>query len=168
MESLTRKSLKHKTALAVISSCILMNISCQKQEVYSHFYEIKDAAWNQSDTLIFDIDSTLIEVNKPYTLSIEVSNNVNYPYQNIWFFVQDNIQSDSAYVQQSKEYQLADEYGKWLGSGFGSIYQISLPLYDTLSFDQKRSYRIKLLHAMRDKALQGIEKVGLRLNIKTD
>jgi hypothetical protein len=67
------------------------------------------------------------ELNKPYDLAIEVTNSVSYPYQNIWFFVQSNIDADSVFVDTSKEFLLADKLGKWQGSGFGTLYQSSLP-----------------------------------------
>lgn len=134
---------------------------------------MKDAKWAQNDTLRFSIDTTmfkvdsvLFETNIPYTLSIEVTNNVNYPYRNIWFFIQANIDSDSIYTEQSKEFQLADIEGKWLGSGFGSLFQSSFLVFDNISFSEKRNYYIKVEHGMRDEPLAGIEKVGIKLSKK--
>ena len=151
--------------LAVFVLLLVVNISCRKQEMYSHFYEFKNAAWAQHDTLIFDIDSAQVETGKPYILSVEITNNVNYPYRNIWLFIQNNLQSDSVTTNQQKEYQLANEFGKWYGSGFGTLFQISLPV-DTLIFKEKKNYRIKIEHGMRDEPLNGIEKVGVRLQLK--
>lgn len=164
MESQIKKDLKHKILFTLCCLLlILINISCDKQEVYYHFHELKDAQWHQKDTLLFEIDSTLFELNKPYNLSVEVSNNVNYPYQNIWFFMQSNIDTDSTYTDVSKEFQLANEFGKWNGSGFGSIYQSSLS-FGKIVFKEKRNYRIKLEHGMRDEPLVGIEKVGIKVS----
>jgi len=165
MENLTRKDLRRKN---IFQYCIILiatigYISCDKQEAYSHFHEIKDANWLQNDTLVFDIDSTVFDLNTRYKLSVEVTNNVNYPYRNIWFFIQDNFGQDSIFSNVSKEYQLADEFGKWNGSGFATTFQISLPFIDNLIFTRKNNYQIKLQHGMRDEPLKGIEKVGLRL-----
>jgi len=113
--------------------------------------------------LYFDIDSSLVNPNALYNISLEVSNNVNYPYRNIWIFVQDNIENDTIFANSSKEYELADEFGKWHGSGFGNLYQISFPLFENVSFKRAGSHRIKLEHGMRDEMLPGIEKVGLRI-----
>lgn len=141
---------------------IVINISCDKQEVFYRFQELKNADWAQNDTLFFDIDSTAFELNVPYKLTIEVTNNVNYPYQNIWLFIQTNIASDSLFTQLQKEYLITDKFGKWVGSGFGSLYQTSF-LLDNITFKEKRNYRIKLEHGMRDEPLQGIEKVGIKI-----
>ena len=159
-----RKSLRHKTLLALL--CTLLGFaytSCDNQEIYYHFHEIKNAEWAQNDTLFFDIDSTLFELNTPYRLSLELTNNVNYPYQNIWLFVQTNLDSDSTFTDISNEYLVADEFGKWKGSGFGSLYQLSLPM-NNIVFKEKRNYRIKVEHGMQDEPLVGIEKVGIKIS----
>ncbi|MFV0420155.1 MAG: gliding motility lipoprotein GldH [Dysgonomonas sp.] len=174
MENLIKKSLTPKAilVLSLIFLC-LVGISCSKQDTYYHVYEMKDANWVQKDTLrftidttMFKVDSVLFETNIPYTLSIEVTNNVNYPYRNIWFFIQSNIDSDSVYAEQSKEYQLADIEGKWLGSGFGNLFQSSFVVFENISFSEKRNYYIKVEHGMRDELLTGIEKVGIKLSKK--
>lgn len=168
MENQTRKNLKHRSVLFILAAflCCIINTSCQKEEVYSHFYEIKDARWVQTDTLVFEINSTLFELDTPYNLSLEVTNNVNYPYRNIWFFIQDDIKNinDSTLTSRSEEYQLADEFGRWFGDGFGTLYQSSFPL-GTVTFRERKDYYIKVEHGMRDESLEGIEKIGIRISI---
>lgn len=156
----------HKIFLSVVC-CIVLTFSftsCQHNEIYYHFGELKNGLWTTNDTLVFDIDTTVFELNVPYDVTLEVTNNVNYPYRNIWFFVQHNFANDSVYVDCSKEFFLADESGKWTGSGFGSLYQTSFPLDKTFTFTEKRNYRIKVIHGMRDNTLHGIEKVGIRIS----
>jgi len=112
--------------------------------------------------MYYDIDSSLIIPGLPYKISIELVNNGNYPYQNIWFFISDNI-NDSSFVSSSKQYMLADKFGRWYGSGFGSTYQLSLDYIPSVIFEQKRNYRIKIVHGMRDELLEGIEKIGIKI-----
>ena len=164
MGSLTRKSLMHKS-LSVLCGILLtiIAISCNKQAVYYRFHEIKDAEWAQNDKLIFDIDSTVFELNIRYTIYFEVTNNVNYPYQNIWFFVQSDIYNDSVFTKREKEFLLADKFGKWTGSGFGTLYQASFIFDDNIIFNKKRSHQIIIGHGMRDQQLKGIEKIGIRI-----
>jgi len=163
MEIQNRKNLKHNS-IYILCSLLLafISISCDKQEIYYRFHELKNESWAQNDTLVFDIDSTSFEVNKPYNLTIEVTNSVNYPYQNIWFFTQMNIDNDSIFTNNSNEFKLADEFGKWKGAGFGSLYQSSLPL-GQITFTEKRNYLIKLEHGMRDEPLKGIDRVGIKI-----
>ncbi|MBK5720398.1 gliding motility lipoprotein GldH [Dysgonomonas sp. Marseille-P4677] len=163
MESLIRGSLKLNILIIISVILAVINVSCNNKEIYYHFHELKDAEWAQNDTLQFDIDSTSFGLNKPYSLTIELSNNTSYPYQNIWFFIQENIEHDSIFLNKEKEFLLADEFGKWQGSGFGSLYQTSLEL-NKIIFKEKRNYQIKLVHGMRDQKLKGIEKVGIRIS----
>ncbi len=165
MKSLMQRSLMPRFLLSIVFCSLLaiINTSCNEQEIFYRYHELKNADWHQKDTLFFEIDAALFELNIPYSVSIEVTNNVNYPYQNIWFFIQSNLENNSVYNSLSKEYVLADEFGKWKGSGFGSLYQISLPFYNNVVFKEKRNYIIKLEHGMRDEPLKGIERIGIRI-----
>ncbi|MFR9165253.1 MAG: gliding motility lipoprotein GldH [Dysgonomonas sp.] len=136
--------------------------SCGRKEAYYQFSEIKSSKWHKSDTLRFVIDSTLIDNRIPYNVFIDITNDGDYPYRNIWFYVEDNI-SDTAFSFNPKQYMLADEFGKWYGSGFGTQYQMSLIYEDSLYFTGRRNYEIKIVHGMRDEPLSGIEKVGIRI-----
>lgn len=163
MENLIRKNRKNKVLIAICTILLFVTFSCNKRgEIYSHFYELKDAQWSQKDTLQFQIDSTLFEPNKAYGLSLEITNNVSYPYQNIWFFIESDLTDDSSFVKVEKEFFLADDFGRWQGSGFGTLYQISLPLGE-IRFPAKRNYNIKIIQGMRDESLAGIEKVGINI-----
>ncbi len=164
MESPIRKSLRHKAVFVLLFALLtIVNISCEKQEIYYRFHELKNAQWTQGDTMVFDVDSTLFELYTPYRLTVEVTNNAHYPYKNIWLFMQDNFKNDTIFIKSSKEFQLADEFGKWNGSGFGTLFQASFPLDENLIFTERRNYRIKLGHGMRDEPLTGIEKIGLKI-----
>lgn len=165
MKDLIRRIRRHKLILAV--SCLLftiMCISCDKQEIYYRYHQLKGGEWGYRDTLVYDIDSTLFELNTPYLITIELTNNTDYPYQNIWLNMQLNLDNDSVYSHSSKEYMLADESGKWHGSGFGSLYQSSFTSKEPVVFTEKRNYCIRLVHGMRDTSLKGIEKAGIRLS----
>lgn len=151
------------TLLSILLVCLIF-ISCDHKEVYYHFHEIKDGKWAQYDTLVFEIDSASIELNAVYNIAIEVTNNNDYPYRNLWCFIEDNISSDSIVDKTNIELILANEFGKWKGSGFGALYQSSIQLKDKISFKERRNYRICILQGMRDEPLTGIERVGIKIS----
>lgn len=155
---------KNKACTFFISMAIisLICLSCNTRETYMHYKNIDDSLWSKNDTLYFEIDSSLIEPGIPYAISIEVVNNAAYPYRNIWFYTWDNFK-DTIFEAAEKQYMMADEYGKWYGSGFGALYQLSFLYNEPISFKEKRNYLIKLVHGMRDEPLEGIEKVGLKI-----
>lgn len=166
MENLIRRNRKNKVLITICTILFFVATSCNKRgDVYSHFYELKDAQWSQNDTLYFQIDSTLFSLNKAYELSLEITNNVSYSYQNIWLLIESDLTSDSGFVKIEKEFFLADEFGKWQGSGFGTLYQISFPLGE-IRFPAKRNYNIRMIQGMRDENLKGIEKIGIQISEK--
>lgn len=137
-------------------------LSCNQRETYYHFKEFKDINWSKNDTLIFEIDSSCIELNKPYNISFEIVNNSDYLYQNLWIFAQDNFQ-DNQSIAYEIEYPLADNQGNWNGAGFGSLYQLSVPYKQNIIFRQNKNLVLKLVHGMRDEPLLGIEKFGVKV-----
>jgi len=148
---------------AGLIALLLMGISsCNNGEVYYRYNEIKDLKWSKHDTLFFYIDSSLIKPGVNYDITIELTNNFDYPYRNIWLYVQDNI-SDTVFKNYPEEYPLADKFGKWEGSGFGALFQKSFAYPNPSDFNGRRNYCIKIVHGMRDEPLKGIEKVGIKI-----
>lgn len=145
--------------IILFSTCF---VACQKDEVYYEFCEINNSKWTKYDTLVFKIDSASIETNINYDITIELANNFDYPYRNVWLYIYDNI-NDSTFTNYPQQYMLADEFGKWYGSGFGALYQMSLSYRSTMQFKEKRNYCIKLIHGMRDEPLSGIERIGIKV-----
>ena len=143
--------------------CLASFTSCQIDEAYFRYEVIKDGKWSASQSFVFDLDTTSIQVGVPYDITLEVTNNAQYPYQNIWLFVMDNFDDPTTFTKKSKEYLLANEFGEWYGSGFASTFQLSLALQKKVVFTEKRNYRIMIGHGMRDEELLGIEKIGVRV-----
>ncbi len=107
-------------------------------------------------------DFTIDNVQRAYDLNLHVRHLGSYPYQNIWFFIEQTSLSDSSYVKHDTiQYFLADDFGKWYGSGVGSLKEIELSYLKQKQFPDSGMYRISVKHAMRDSILQGINDVGL-------
>jgi len=159
-ETMKKNRFKLFISLAIIS--VLYFSSCNRREVYFDFKDIKKMEWSRFDTLTFEIDSAAMKPNTAYNVFIEVVNNGNYPYRNIWFFVQDDF-NDTIPQSDSKQYMIADEFGRWKGTGFGSLYQLSLTYKENVRVKDERSYTIKVVHGMRDEPLEGIEKLGIKI-----
>lgn len=137
-------------------------LSCNQRETYYHFTELTDKGWSKFDTISFEIDSLSVQPNTPYDITIELVNNSDYPFQNIWLYVEDDFKYPT-FVRQEKEYEVANKLGKWHGSGFGSLFQLSLSYKKDVFFPVKRNYRLKVVQGMRNEPLFGIEKVGLKI-----
>lgn len=134
--------------------------SCNHNEVYYRYNEIKDGKWGKNDTLVFNIDSI---DNGTYNMNVDISNNINYPYQNIWLLIQSNL-TDSTFQEKIVELKIADKDGNWLGNGFGSLYQLSIPLDSKSKLDSVQGKQIKIVHNMKDDVLVGIERIGIKIS----
>ncbi|NDW19062.1 gliding motility lipoprotein GldH [Dysgonomonas sp. 216] len=152
----------NKVTLLIVLLVVLVSGACSDRESYLEYRSIKHYEWSKRDTLTFVVDSSLLQPNSIYNISIEIATNGNYPYQNIWLYVQDNI-SDTIFESYSKEYQLADEFGAWKGDGFGSVYQLSVTYKNNVRINTMRDYTLKIVHGMRDEPLFGVEKLGVKL-----
>ncbi|MFV0470302.1 MAG: gliding motility lipoprotein GldH [Dysgonomonas sp.] len=159
----SRPSLNRK--FYFISLCLILLLpSCRNSdEAYFEFREIENGNWSKNNTLVFDVDSSLIDVGVPYRITLELIHTANYPYQNLWFYMQNNLENQSVPKHESLEYMVCDEFGKWHGSGFGSLFQLSLTYRDNFVFKEKRNYQFKIQQGMRDEPLAGIDKVGFKI-----
>lgn len=140
----------------------LICLSCNNREAYYHFKELKNNSWSRLDTLTFEIDSAAILTSIPYDIHLEIVNNTNYEYQNIWFYTNDDFGTKKP-ISYEIEYTIADKDGNWYGAGFGSIYQLAVVYKKKFMFREKRNYTLKIVQGMHDEPLLGIEKIGVKI-----
>lgn len=150
--------------LFCVLSLYLLASCTHKEDIYYRFHEISGSKWAIGDTLCFDVDSTLFELGVPYNVMLEVTNNIEYPYRNIWFSIYDDLDGNKT---TSAEYYLADKEGKWVGSGFGALYQNSFSYKKNVIFRERKDYHIKVVHGMSDDVLRGIERFGIHIRKKS-
>lgn len=140
--------------------------SCNQKEIFYQYQGVKDAKWEQSKDFVFMVDSAVIDSTQKYNIWLELMHNSSYKYQNLWVNFSIKAISDSVIEQHiSKEFIIADEDGLWQGAGFGSSYQISLPVMTSvnLSYKGKANYEFSLSSGMTDRVLEGVEQVGIRI-----
>lgn len=143
-----------------IISLFAIFVSCSQADPYSHYLTIPAGKWSKGSPLSFLMDSMVVDVTKRYDISLELINNNQYPYQNLWLDVSHNL-NDTIFVSDTIEVKLADEYGRWLGSGAAGLFQYEVPFKTAISLDTTYTYIIKINHAMQDAMVKGIEKVGV-------
>lgn len=138
----------------------LLLISCDPFRIVDQNSEIKNASWQQNDGRKFSFeveDTSLI-----YSVLINLRNNNDYPFSNIYLFVEMTSPSEK-YFMDTLQFNLADQTGKWLGSGIGNIWQNHIPLVEGVKMNEIGTYRIVLNHGMRQESLPGITDVGIRV-----
>ena len=134
--------------------------SCDGGAVYYRYHPIKNGNWNRQAAVDFLMDSLPVDRDTRYDIVLEIVNNNQYPYQNLWLLVQQNM-ADTSFVSDTVEITLADPQGKWLGKGSAGLYQLSVPYKTSLALDSTRAYLVRIRQVMKDNPIKGIEKVGL-------
>lgn len=134
--------------------------SCSGGEVYSRFHHIENGKWYRDSLLVFTIDS-LIPTSE-YEVTIELTTNRSYPYRDLWLQIDQDL-TDSLVRTDTLRCLLADEHGKWLGSGAGGLNQLSLSYRSFIPRDSVYNYQLTIRQAMDNELLRGVEKVGIKL-----
>ncbi|MEA4905188.1 MAG: gliding motility lipoprotein GldH [Petrimonas sp.] len=134
--------------------------SCDEEAIYYRFHPIKNNDWSRRAAVDFLLDSLSVDPDKRYDIMLDIVSSNQYPYQNIWLSVQQNV-TDTAFVSDTIEIKLADSHGKWLGKGSAGLYQLSVPYKTSIALDPTRAYLIRIRQAMKDNSIKGIEKVGV-------
>lgn len=134
--------------------------ACDVNRVYDEYVPIKDAKWHKDSLVVFDIPITDTILN--HNIFINVRNDINYSYSNLWLFV--NIeQPDGVSLCDTFEVALADQSGQWLGKGFGGYKTRESVFRRNVYFPNSGAYKISIQQGMRELNLEGISDVGLRL-----
>ncbi|MDD3322769.1 MAG: gliding motility lipoprotein GldH [Paludibacter sp.] len=139
---------------------IFFFVSCVNNDAYFQYQSVSPQGWCKDSVLIFDIPIT--DTISTYNLYVNIRNRGEYPYQNLWLFLQ-KMTPDSIITKDSIELYLADQRGKWLGSGLGSILEMPVLYNQNIQFLLKGNYEYKIQHGMRDSVLIGINDIGMRL-----
>jgi gliding motility-associated lipoprotein GldH len=134
--------------------------SCQKDRVYEQYLSVNQNIWTDKDAKTFSLE--ISDTTQLYNLFLEVRNNNDYLYNNLWLGMQ--VVSPEGKIQ-TKEFsvKLADEQGNWLGSGMGNLFDNQFMIAQNIHFPKKGNYTIKMEHIMRESKLEGILSIGIKL-----
>ena len=143
---------------ALLLTLILLATGCRINDTYNAHTNISNDGWTMRDTQTFTFD---IDCQSNYDVNIFLRHDNQYKYRNIWLFV-DHISPDSTITTDTINIALADQYGRWLGSGWGSTNQIQQALPYTQPLDSG-THHIKVTQAMRDPLLKGIKNIGINI-----
>jgi len=141
--------------------------SCDKTRVFDDYKSVGDA-WHKDSVVSFDLPD--LDSTKRYDLFINIRDNNNYPYNNLFLIV--SLEMPNGYTKvDTLEYQMADADGMLLGDGFSDIKESKLFYKENVRFRGK--YKMNIKQAVRENGkvpgvtnLEGITDVGLRIEKK--
>jgi gliding motility-associated lipoprotein GldH len=139
---------------------LLLLVGCTGRDVYFNYNPVSSTGWSKDTMYIFKVSIT--DTASAYNIYVNVRNKGEYPYQNLWLFMK-RISPDSIQTKDSIECYLADQRGKWLGSGIGSIMEIPVLYQENVQFHKAGVYKYGIVHGMRDSLLIGISDIGMRV-----
>lgn len=135
---------------------LILLTACSTNDIYNKQNNIPADGWDIYNTQTFDID---IATTSHYDIDLFLRHDNQYKYRNLWLFV-DHIAPDSTISTDTINIELADNYGHWLGGGWGSTHQLEQNYLTHQLLDSGR-HTIKLTQAMREYKLKEIKNIGL-------
>lgn len=126
--------------------------TCTTKDVYNVTQEVNEKGWTKYDTVVFDCP--IKDTISSYSILLTLRHTVAYPYQNIWLFIND---------RDSIEFYLCNQRGYWTGMHTGRVFEMPVQLYTHYIFPHRGDYEFRIIHGMRDEALQGISDIGLSI-----
>ena len=140
-------------------------ISCDKKRVFDEYKTVGNG-WNKDSIVSFDLPA--LDIKKQYNLFINIRDNNDYPFNNL-FLIVNMEQPDKRTIVDTLEYQMANPDGSLLGEGFTDVKDNKLIYKERMKFNSG-TYKIHIKQAVRQTGkvsgvvkLEGITDVGFRI-----
>ncbi|MCY1721722.1 gliding motility lipoprotein GldH [Prolixibacteraceae bacterium Z1-6] len=145
----------------IIVGCFLTVLSaCDTNRVFDQYQPIPEDGWQKDSLVVFHIP--IVDTIQNHNLYINIRNDINYQYSNVWLFVTIE-QPGGIAIRDTFEMVVADASGKWLGEGFGGIKTREVIYRRNVYFPNSGIYKIVIQHGMRENNLEGISDIGFRV-----
>jgi len=149
-----------KKLVYILFFSLMIITSCDPGRLFEENKNVDGNAWYYKSFIPFD--AQIKDTTKFYNVLVNVRIDADYKYSNMFMWVHiTNPEKKSD--QRRVEIKLADERGKWLGSGLGDIYDYQFPVLQRVKFPKSGFYRFELEQNMRDDTLLHVKSVGVRL-----
>lgn len=152
---------------ALLLLMMIIFSSCDKKRVFDEYKSV-GSAWNKDSIVTFNLPE--LDSTKRYDLFINVRNNNNYQFNNLFLIVALELPNGFTKVD-TLEYQMAEPDGTLLGNGFSDLKESKLFYKENVRFKSK--YKVYIKQAVRENgkvpgvtALDGITEVGFRIEKK--
>jgi gliding motility-associated lipoprotein GldH len=150
--------MKHSILSAILISLLI--VGCTSHDVYFLYNSVSNNGWSKDTSYVFHVPIT--DTTATYNVYINIRNRGEYPYQNLWLFLR-STDPGNTLTKDSVECYLADQRGKWLGTGMGSIMEMPVLYKQNVRFSKPGTYNYRIVQGMRDSLLMGINDIGMRV-----
>ncbi|PTX45097.1 protein involved in gliding motility GldH [Christiangramia gaetbulicola] len=151
--------------VSFLALMIIAFSSCDRNRVYDEYKSL--GGWNKDSVVTFQLNN--IDSSKVYDLFINVRNNNEYQYSNLFLITEIKFPQGKV-ISDTLEYEMTKPNGEWLGTGFGDVKESKLWYKEDVRFDEPGEYKVTIQQAMRKngevdgvQVLEGITDVGFRI-----
>jgi len=136
--------------------------SCQNESVvFEGSKNLPSDGWKYQNVQSFAID--IKDTTRLYDLTINVRHSNDYENANLWLKMRTIYPSGRSF-EAPVNIVLAEESGKWLGSGIQSILSRSQKIYSDSKMPELGEYRFEFSQNMRRNPLEEIRDFGIALS----
>lgn len=139
---------------------LVLSTGCAEPPLVAESADVPLSGWSSESPRAFhwDVQDTLSQ----HDLLLDVRHASTYPYSNVYLFLTYRFPNGKSRVD-TVECTLADDMGRWRGSGFGDLVDQRFMLQTGIRFPLRGRYGLEVTHGMRQDPLEGMANVGLRL-----
>lgn len=145
----------------VLPLLLFLAVSCNSKVVYDENKTVDSKSWKAEDKIFYEFD--LKNTSSKYKIALNVRNTVDYPYNNIYFFMNTILPDGSITRTDTIECYLAYPDGTWKGKGSFDVKDNRFWIAKNVEFKQKGRYVFEIYQATSDSSLVGIRDVGLHI-----
>ena len=160
--------MRNKFLLGLIGLTFVFT-SCDSNRVFDEYQSVS-GEWNKNMAITFNFKAP--DTLNPYNLFINLRNNNNYKYNNLFLIATVKYPHGKIEVD-TLEYKMAKANGEFLGTGFSDVKENKLwyrGYEEPFVFTENGDYEISIQQAMRESGkvrgvenLEGITDVGFRI-----
>lgn len=152
--------LKNNRPLWLLLFILPLFSACGNEVLIDTNIEFEKKSWEVKNTFksSFEVSDTI----NNYNFFITLRNTDEYAYQNLFVFLKTEFPNGKTKLD-TINCPLANRQGKWLGKGFGGVYDNRVLYMARKRFPLMGKYNISIEHAMRDEELLGILDIGVRI-----
>jgi gliding motility-associated lipoprotein GldH len=153
-----------RSILLVLATILL--VSCNDKSIFDQYKSVGNN-WHKDSIVSFKLPK--LEANKKYNLFVNIRDNADYQYSNLFLIVSLEHPNHTIKVD-TLEFEMATPEGELLGNGFSDVKQSKLVYKQKERFTQRGNYKVKIQQATRQTGkivgethLKGITEVGFRI-----
>lgn len=135
-------------------------VACDIPAPSGNYKTIAHETWDRDSGYKFEFNITQPGT---YSLSTCVRHTTDYTQKNISCYLTVSRAGIND-IRVNSDITLADSEGSWLGQGLGGLKTVVHTSKESFHLDSTGIYTIEIRHRMKEKTLEGIKDIGVRLN----